>query len=79
MRASPKTYYGYTGRFRDNLGKAKTSASKKNQLIKRKFSECSCTQMIAVVDGVFVTHNDIAGNYCNGSEFPSDFWKYNQS
>lgn len=78
MRASPKTYYGYTGRFRDNTGKNKNFATsvKSAVKIKRKLSECSCTKMIPVADGAFIEHNDIAGNYCNGSGESPNFWKF---
>ncbi len=78
MRVSPKTYYGCSGRFRDNRGKKKTAvvAQIRNPIPLRKFSECSCTRMIQIIDNIFVDHGDAFGIFCDGSGEHKDYWKY---
>lgn len=81
MRVSSGTYYGYTGRFRDNKGKKNGTKLSSVPMIKdpvpaRKYSECSCTKMILVVNGIFVDHEDTMNLPCNGSGETKDFWKY---
>lgn len=70
-RVSPKTYYGYSGRFKDNVG------SKKNKPAspKPKLYECACTLMIPLSNGTFVRHDDPAGFYCPGTGEPKNFWQ----
>lgn len=78
MRVSSKTYYGYSGRLRDNRGKKKTviNAQVSNLTLARKFSECSCTRMIQIIDNAFVTNADAFGVLCDGSGEHKDYWKY---
>lgn len=80
MRVSSGTYYGYSGRLKDNQGKPKKQAPKVDvsldYMARKKFSECSCTKMILLDKGFFVDHYDNAGNYCSGSGETKDFWKY---
>lgn len=78
MRVSSKTYYGYSGRFKENRGKTKIVAKQAtpNARPARKFSECACTRMIQIIDNMFVEHYDAFGLMCDGSGERKDFWKY---